>query len=145
MKTAVAVHHKDCLDMQPFAAGVVLDSLETHIRLHDLVEHNSVAGLDLAWQHFGRAIGSALVGPADNTYRNLGTMAHWAVWYQNWPILRWLCARGCMPDREFRGVGGGWLNGKTVEGYAGFMDAVSETRRGLHTHFSVQSLATKSL
>jgi len=122
MKTAVHAAKKSCLDMQPFAPDAQLDSPETHTRLHDLVEHSCVAGLELALQHFGTAVGSALVGPAENTYKNLGTMAHWAVWYQNWPVLRWLCAHGCMPDRQLKGVGGGWLNGKTVEGYADFMD-----------------------
>jgi hypothetical protein len=122
MKTAVQATKKSRLDMQPFTADAQLVSPETHTRLYDLVEHSCVAGLELALQRFGTDIGSTLVGPVENTYNNLGTMAHWAVWHQNWPVLRWLCAHGCMPDRQLKGVGGGWLNGKTVEGYADFMD-----------------------
>lgn len=121
MKTAIAVQAKATLDMQPFAADARLNSAETHVRLHDMVEFSSIVGLAAALENFGASIGSESIGPADNPYNNLGTLAHWAVWYQNWPVLQWLHSHGCMPPLELTGVGA-WMNGRTAAGYADFLD-----------------------
>lgn len=121
MKTAVAVQAKATLDMRPFGAAACIRSSETHAQLHDMVEFSSIAGLTTALEKFGPSIGSELIGPAENPYNNFGTLAHWAVWYQNWPVLQWLHSHGCMPPHGLKGTGA-WMNGQTVTGYADFLD-----------------------
>ena len=123
MRAAVRVQARAELQMEPFGDGATLQDPAVGARLHDMVEAHCLFGLNAAARRFGpQALGAALVEPEDSPYGNRGTLAHWAVWYQHWALLRFLRARGCW-DPSVRGVGGGWFNGRTAADYADFLDS----------------------
>ena len=103
------------------AAGALEDA-SVRALLCDMVERHCLPGLEAALGRWGApALGRALLGPADNPYNNQGTLAHWAVWQQDWELLRWLAVRGCAP-LDVAGAGGGWLCERTLEQYASQLD-----------------------
>ena len=124
MRFAARVNATAELNLVPFSSTARIDDREVTVKLHDMIEHHCLGGLHLALQRFGaRAMTSVLVEPKqeDSPHGNQGTLAHWAVWYQHWEVLRWLRARDCF-DTSIRGVGNGWLRGKTASDYADFLD-----------------------
>jgi hypothetical protein len=124
MQTAVRCMAVAELELAPFDDAARIEDQAVTVRLHDMVEHHCLGGLELAVQRFGsQAIATALVEPApeDSPFHNRGTLAHWAVWYQHWGLLHWLQTHGCF-DTTVRGVGGGWLRDKTAADYADFLD-----------------------
>jgi hypothetical protein len=116
------------LEAASFAPGLAVDAAEVGSRLHDMVELSCFRGLQTAFDRFGPAMGRVVVkvvGEEADEFDNVGTVAHWAVWYQNWHVLRWFQRHGCI-DLTVVGTGRGWLRGRTVEQYADLMDTMNK-------------------
>ena len=125
MRVAGRIHKNAHLELLPFDDDARIEDRAVQIRLHDMVEHHCLRGLDRAVDKFGRgAVASILIEPEDSPYGNCGTVAHWAVWYQHWVMLRWLVAKGCF-NPDIKGVGA-WFHDKTASEYADFFDAMCE-------------------
>ena len=108
-----------------------LETPEVQVALHDMVEHHCMAGLALALAQFGSAaLATTLVGPRDNPYRNVGPLAHWAIWYQDWLLLAWLRQRNCVSTTvRSQGI---WMRDRTLVEYADKLD--SECRHPFYRH-----------
>ena len=124
MRIAELVQEAAKLDLEPLACSAAHLESDHSVQtmVHNMVERHCLGGLSLALRYFGaRRLATALVGPENNPFRNRGTVAHWAVWYQHWQLLRWMVAHGCF-DPTVTGVGGGWLRDKTAVEFADFLD-----------------------
>jgi len=85
------------------------------------VEQNDLKGMQrLIIQHGRDRILNYLHRDDKDPYRNSGTVLHWCVWHRHWELFRLCAVQGA--KLEVKGSGGGWLNGRTPEQYAKWLD-----------------------
>ena len=94
-------------------------SIEERVRIHNLVESHNLSGIMEAIGRHGIGILRAqLQYKVQPEYPNSGTMAHWAVWYRHWIVLKLLVRVGI--DLTITGTGRS-MN-RTVREYAEWLD-----------------------
>jgi hypothetical protein len=96
---------------------VAISSEQTRRFLRALVRINDIKSLENAIQKFGDTLGETLLEGGINN----GTLAHWAIWYRHWDVLKCLITFGCY-SLTIRGTGAGWMSNRTLETYAKLLD-----------------------
>jgi hypothetical protein len=108
-------------------------------RLHDAIEAHSITALKRVFKKFNVAEVKDLLVNAAEDKLSKGTLAHYAIYYQNWNVLKYLQEVGCI-DLETRGGGYGWMNNKTIEDYAEFLDGKTG-----HKYYEYKKMLQESL
>jgi hypothetical protein len=116
-----------------------LDDEKTLNRFQDAVEYHSITALKHAFEKFDVADVKKKLVHATQDRVSEGTLAHFAIYHQEWEVLKYLQEVGCI-DLKVKGEGFGWMKDRAIEEYAEFLDG----RTG-HKYYEYKKMLQETL